>query len=67
MIKRALDIVGLAKTDSHVKTHDTPAVDILSPTATPRPRLQQWNYRSAVGCLSYIQAMVRPDITFDVQ
>ena len=35
--------------------------------ATPRPCLQKWNYRSAVGCLSYIQVIVRPDITFAVQ
>ena len=67
MIERALSIVGLHGTDSHIKRHDTPAIDILVPSTKTKPRLQKWNYRSAVGCLSYIQAMVRPDITFAVQ
>ena len=67
MIERALDIVGLSHSDVHIKLHDTPAITTLTPGVTSRPRLQQWNYRSAVGCLSYIQAMVRPDITFAVQ
>jgi hypothetical protein len=30
-------------------------------------REQSWNYRSAVGCLSYIQAMIQPDTTMPVQ
>ena len=67
MIDRALSIVGLLQPDTHVKTHDTPANTILTPSSTSKPRLQKWNCRSAVGCLSYIQAMVRPDITFAVQ
>ena len=67
MIERALSIVGLHGTDSHIKRHDTPAIDILVPSTKTKPRLQKWNYRSAVGYLSYIQAMVRPDITFAVQ
>jgi hypothetical protein len=31
------------------------------------PRTQLWNYWSAVGCLSYLQSMSRPDITMAVQ
>ena len=66
MINRVLEIVGLNK-DENVKVHDTPATIILTDTAAAKPRLQKWNYRSANGCLSYIQAMVRPDITFATQ
>ena len=39
MIERVLQIVGLAATDSHVKSHDTPAIQTLTPTASSRPRL----------------------------
>ena len=66
MINRVLEIVGLNK-DENVKVHDTPATIILTDTAAAKPRLQKWNYRSANGCLSYIQAIVRPDITFATQ
>ena len=31
-----------------------------------RGSLQPWHYRSAVGCLSYIYAMIHPDITIPV-
>ena len=67
MIDRALSIVGLNHQETHVKMHDTPAVDVLTSSPSSKPRLQKWNYRSAVGCLSYIQAMIRPDITMAVQ
>ena len=67
MIDRAIAIVGLHKPDCHVKTHDTPATDVLTSSPNSKPRVQKWNYRSAVGCLSYIQAMIRPDITLAVQ
>ena len=66
MINRVLEIVGLNK-DENVKVHDTSATIILTDTDAANPRLQKWNYRSANGCLSYIQAMVRPDITFATQ
>ena len=65
MIERALQLVGLHK-DSASKTHDTPANKILS-SFLSTPRKQSWHYRSVVGCLSYIQAMNRPDITFATQ
>ena len=67
MIERVLEIVGLNK--EGVKMHDTPASDskLLDKNPDAADRTQQWNYRSAVGCLSYIQAMIRPDITMAVQ
>ena len=67
MIQRALDIVSLNQTDTYVKTHDTPATRVMQSSSDEQPRVQKWHYRSAVGCLSYLQAMVRPDITMAVQ
>ena len=64
MVDRVLEIVGLLS-DFNVKLHDTFAITILNSTSSPR--LQKWDYRSAVGCLSYHNAMVCPDITFAVQ
>ena len=31
------------------------------------PRKFNWNYRGVIGCLSYLTAMVRPDITYATQ
>ena len=69
MMERVFDIVGLDPTSEKVKLHDTPASleCILDNDPNGKPRLQSWNYRSAVGCLSYIQAIIRPDITMATQ
>ena len=69
MIERVLEIVGFDTETERIKRHDTPASNtkILDKDPDGKPRKQQWNYRSAVGCLSYLQAMIRPDITFAVQ
>ena len=67
MIERLMAIVGLDSKDTHVKLHDTPANTILQDNPKAKPRLQKWHYRSAVGCLSYIQSIIIPDITFAVQ
>ena len=49
--------------------HDSPASSekLLDNDSNGKPRLQPWHYCSAVGCLSYISAMIRPDITMLVQ
>lgn len=67
MIHRILEIVGLDASSS--KRHDTPASDykLLQKDDRGEARLQSWNYRQAVGSLSYLQAMNRPDITMSVQ
>ena len=69
MIQRALKVVGLDVNDQHVKMHDSPASSekLLDNDPNGKPRLQPWHYRSAVGCLSYISAMIHPDITMPVQ
>ena len=69
MIQRALKVVGLDVSDQHVKMHDSPASSekLLDNDPNGKPRLQPWHYRSDVGCLSYISAMIHPDITMPVQ
>jgi hypothetical protein len=69
MIERVLKIVGLDPSCDRTKLHDTPASEhkLLDNDPDGKPRKQPWNYRSAVGCLSYLQAMIRPDITMAVQ
>ena len=67
MIERLLSIVGLDSSDVHIKLHDTHSISILHDHTDAKPREQKWHYRSAVGCLSYIQSIIRPDITFSVQ
>ena len=56
MMERVFDIVGLDPTSDKVRLHDTPTSSecILDNNPNGKPRLQSWNYRSAVGCLSYI-------------
>jgi hypothetical protein len=69
MIERVLKIVGLDPDCDRTKLHNTPASEhkLLDNNPDGKPRRQPWNYRSAVGCLSYLQAMIRPDITMAVQ
>ena len=69
MMERVFNIVGIYPASKNVKLHDTPAFSdcILDNDPDGKPRLQKWNYRSAVGCLSYIQAIIRPDITMATQ
>jgi hypothetical protein len=67
MISRILEMVGL--TSDQVKSHDTPAssMTLLDKDEGGKVHEYPWNYRSVVGSLSYLQAMIRPDITMAVQ
>ena len=67
MIERLMTIAGLDSKDTHIKLHDTPATTILLDNPKAKLRLQKWHYHSAVGCMSYIQSIIRPDITSAVQ
>jgi hypothetical protein len=69
MIEWVLKIVGLDPDSERTKLHDIPASEhkLLDNDPDGLERIQKWNYRSAVRCLSYIQAMIRPDITMSVQ
>ena len=67
MLQRLFKLVDFDPQNNRVKQHDTPAVTILDRDPNATPCQQKWHYRSVLGCLLYIQAMVRPDITFAVQ
>ena len=67
MIERVLKIVGLDTKNKRAKLHDCPENKILNKDRNGKPREQKWNYISAVGCLSNIQAMIRLDITMTAQ
>jgi len=69
MIQRILSMVGLHPDDDKTKVRDTPALHskLLDKDPDGAPRKQSWHYRSVIGCLSYLQAMIRPDLTFAVQ
>ena len=69
MIQRVLEYVGIDPTSESVKMHDTPAASdkVLTRDTDGAERTQTWNYRGVLGGLSYLQSMVRPDITFAVQ
>lgn len=69
MIERILKLVNLDPHANTVKMHDTPANErkLLDKDPDAQPRQQSWNYCSVVGCLGYLQAMIRPDITMSVQ
>ena len=62
-------MVGLDVDNDNVKQVPTPALHtkILQRDPDGPPRKENWNYRGAVGCLSYIQSMGRPDITYATQ
>lgn len=69
MMHRILELVGLDQTADRTKVHDTPAssTDLLDRDPDGHPHTYKWNYRAVVGSLSYLQAMIRPDITMAVQ
>ena len=66
MIRRCLEVLGLPFDDPKTTKHAIPASDILHDDPTGPPRKQTWNYRTAVGATSYLQAMSRPDLSFSV-
>ena len=68
MINKALGTLGLlVKGEIEARSHDTPAVSVLDKSPDDPSRKQHWHYRQVIGSLSYLQAMVRPDIAFAVQ
>ena len=62
-------MVGLNDISNRTKIHDTPDISttLLDNDPNDEPRIRDWKYHSVVGALSYLQAMVRPDIIFAVQ
>ena len=68
MIDNCLDMLGMGPSLKNVKTHDTPAESskILHADEDGDIRKHAWNYRAVIGCLNYLQAMTRPDLTYSV-
>lgn len=69
MMERVFDIVGLEPSPKNVNLHDTSASleCIFDNDPHGKPRLQSWIYRLDVGSLSYIQAIIRPNMTIATQ
>ena len=55
----------MGTTSKNVKTHDTPTESskILHADEDGANRKHARNYQAVVGCLNYLQAMTRPDLT----
>ena len=67
-IDNCLRLMGMGEDKENVKIHDTPAESskILHADDNGTDRKQGWNFRAVVGCLNYLQAMTRPDLSYSV-
>ena len=67
-IDNCLKLLGMGEDKENVKLHDTPAESskILHADINGTDRKQMWNFRAVVGCLNYLQAMMRPDLSYSV-
>jgi len=62
LIEKIIKTLGL----ENAKTAPTPASIILTKDEDGEEREHNWNYRSVVGMLGYLQQTTRPDISFAV-
>lgn len=69
MIDQVFDIIRLNPNNNNVNLNDIifSSGFIFDTNLDKKPRLQSWNYRSADGCLSYIQTIFRPSIIMATQ
>ena len=67
-IDNCLDMLGMGPSSRNLKTHDTPAESskILHANEDGANQKHAWNYWVVVGCLNYLQAMTRPDLTYSI-
>ena len=67
-IDNCLKLLGMGKDKENVKLHDTPAESskILHADSNGTDRNQIWNFHAVMGCLNYLQAMTRPDLSYSV-
>jgi hypothetical protein len=64
LIQRILDVLSI---DESVHSRPTPAIKpLLYKDIDGLPRKQNWNYRQAIGMLTYLQGTSRPDISMSV-
>jgi len=68
LIQRVIDLLGITANDSKCNTRPTPAVKPLlhKDDLNGVPRMNSWNYRTAIGMLTYLQGTTRPDISMAV-
>ena len=59
-------IISSAGLNAMSKTHQTPAVVILTKSASSKPTTESLDYRSVIGQMNYLAATTRPDIAFAV-
>ena len=65
LIKRTIELIGLD--ERMMNARDTPAAKpLLHKDLDGLPRKQTWNYRGAVGMLSYLANNTRPEIAMAV-
>ena len=69
IFKTILELIGLNYDDKTVKIRDTPECinKLLENEPYIKQRVQKWNYRAVVCCLSYYNVMVQPEITMASQ
>ena len=69
MVKRVLELFGHNSASKKVETRDTLACinELLDSDLDCKPRVKIYNYKAAVGWLSYNNSMVRPDTTMATQ
>jgi len=66
-IQRVIDLLGITANHSKCNTRPTPAVKpLLHKDLNGVPRVNPWNYRTAIGMLTYLQGTTRPDISMAV-
>ena len=64
LIERVLDVLGIKTSEGNCNTRPTPAVKpLLHKDLEGLPRNNTWNYRTAIGMLTYLQGTTRPDVS----
>ena len=67
LIERIINLLGVNANESNWNTRPTPAVKpLLHKDTNGIPRNNSWNYRTAIGMLTYLQGTSRPDISMAV-
>ena len=67
LIQRVIDLLGITANDSNCNSRPTPAVKpLLHKDLDGLDRNNSWNYRTAIGMLTYLQGTTRPDISMAV-
>ena len=64
-----ISFLGIDINDYEMETHPKPTPvgkPLLHKDLTGKPRKEEWNYRTAVGMLSYLQANSRPEMSMAV-